>query len=367
MTNGWKPVTIKKSEYQYSEPVVIRKWGGGRITVKVGYVLKHPEKRDLVLEKVWAAPGGKQGHQQFNVKDIEDWKQICTSVNSLWPELEGMISETDIKSAIQKVAKEMELLDLIAKYPEIISSLPSNIDLLTLSDDHKNALFSFLKAGRDVAGKALSKLSKEQIEDVEQLVKILDSYKLSTVNSLVTHVTSRLSFIDTFEKVIHNDEAYERKGDDSVHNLLKANIWLVDRNYSVLHDDETLKKIIFEQWQKEIGGDESRQRPDFLCMTKSTEPSDLIVLIEIKRPSVKLEFNMLEQVMKYKEILQKHSGSTGIEFKAFLVGREIDSMLLANPFSKSGITVKTYTDFIGDAKKFYRNYLEIVKREQYAI
>jgi len=33
-----------------------------------------------------------------------------------------------------------------------------------------------------------------------------------------------------------------------VHNLLRTNIWLIDQNYSVLHDDETLKNIVYAQW-----------------------------------------------------------------------------------------------------------------------
>lgn len=367
MNDNWPPVTTITNEYQYSEPVTIRKWNGGKITVKVGYVQKHPNRRDLVPEKFWAASAGKPGYQQFNIRDAEDWKQICFTVNKLWPELDAIISESDIKNAIQKVARETELLDLLSKYPEIISSLPQNVNLLTLPDDQRNALFKFLKAGRDVAGKALTRLSKEPIEDIKQLMKILESYKLSTVNSLVTHVTSRLSFINTFEKVIHNEDSYERRGPESVHNLLKANIWLIDRNYSILHDDETLKKIVYQQWQKHDSNETMEQRPDFLCMTKRTESNDTLVIIEIKRPNISIKFEMVEQVLRYRAILKKYSGKTHEHFKAFLVGKTIDPLLFDNDLSGSGIVVKSYTDFIGDARRFYQDYLEIVKQEQYAI
>ena len=40
------------SPYTYSDPVVIRKWKGGSLVVKVGYVRDHPEKNQVVLEKV---------------------------------------------------------------------------------------------------------------------------------------------------------------------------------------------------------------------------------------------------------------------------------------------------------------------------
>jgi len=69
-----------------------------------------------------------------------------------------------------------------------------------------------------------------------------------TINSLVTHVTSRMKFIELFEKVIHDDRSYERRGRLG-HNLLRTNIWLIDQNYSVLHDDETLKNIVYAQWE----------------------------------------------------------------------------------------------------------------------
>jgi len=29
----------------------------------------------------------------------------------------------------------------------------------------------------------------------------------------------------------------------------RTNIWLIDQNYSVLHDDETLKNIVYAQWK----------------------------------------------------------------------------------------------------------------------
>lgn len=35
---------IRESDYTYSDPVVIREWSHGSLSVKVGYVRKHPEK-----------------------------------------------------------------------------------------------------------------------------------------------------------------------------------------------------------------------------------------------------------------------------------------------------------------------------------
>ena len=91
-----------------------------------------------------------------------------------------------------------------------------------------------------------------------------------------------------------------------------------------------------------------------------------LVIIEIKRPSVKIKMDHITQVMKYKEVLQKHSGVSSTSFTCYIIGKEIDGLLLANPLSKSDFITKTYTDFIGDARKFYHDYLEIMKKEEYA-
>lgn len=49
---------IKESDYSYSDTIYVRKWAGGHISVKVGYVKKHPEKHIICLEKVWKGSGG---------------------------------------------------------------------------------------------------------------------------------------------------------------------------------------------------------------------------------------------------------------------------------------------------------------------
>lgn len=45
----WQQIPTIESEYAYSEPHYIRKWsGGGYISVKVGYVKKHPDQNVIL-------------------------------------------------------------------------------------------------------------------------------------------------------------------------------------------------------------------------------------------------------------------------------------------------------------------------------
>lgn len=369
----WSQIKVKESEYHYSEPIFIKKWAGGRgfISVVVGYVDKHPERNCICLQKQWIGAGGKIEEQKFNIKDGTDWLKIKEAIERLWPELSQTPTAQDIQKAIQQVSQETDLLELITKYPDLLSQIPQDINILELPEEQKDSLKKLLRVGGDIANSVIRKLAEQPIKDIEEFVKLLEELKLSTINSLVTHVTSRINFIDMFETVIHQDSSYERRGAGSVHNLLKANIWIVDRNYSILHDDETLKKIILEQWGKDIKPvDEAETRPDFLCMIDpfgEQRGVKRLIILEIKRPSVKIKFAHMEQVMKYKTVLQKYSGKQIDEYVCYMIGREIEPSLAATDFSQSGFIAKTYTDFISEARIFYKEYLKIIEEEAFAV
>lgn len=358
--------TIKESEYSYSDPIVVRKWATGSLSVKVGYVKKHPEKYVICLEKIWSGRGGQQS-TTFNIKDGGDWEALKRAIDSLLPSLGDVSSKAVIDQAIDKISRETGFLEIIAKYPQLLDSA-GDIDILLLPQDQKEALSKLLAVGGSLTKSVIEKLANQPARDIEEFIKLLETMKLSTINSLVTHVTSRLGFIEMFEKVIHDDSSFERRGAKSVHNLLKANIWMIDRNFSVLHDDETLKKIISERWGEICEDENATTRPDFLCMTNPFDKGRdrNLVIIEIKRPSVELKLPHVEQIMKYKEVLEKYSGNTVSSFTCYLVGREVSSLLKSNDLTKSGYFIKTYTDFIQDTRQFYEEYLKIIGSEELA-
>ena len=62
---------------------------------------------------------------------------------------------------------------------------------------------------------------------------------------------------------------------------------------------------------------------------------------------------------------QDHSGDR-ITFKGLVIGRDIDPVLQASPFTDE-IQVKTYIDFISGVRGFYQEYRRIVESEDYAL
>ncbi len=357
---------VREQHYQFTEPVVIRKWSSGSITAQVGYVIKHPEKNRIVLEKTWRGSGGKTEVQQYNINS-RDWVAIKTVVERLLPQLAESPTADDIDASIRTVTAETELLELLSRYPELLGRLPEDLDILTLPQAHKDSLRNLLNAGGEIANTVIRQLAEQPIGDLEDFARLLSELRLSTINALVTHITSRLSFIDVFERAIHDDRSYERTGAFSIHNLLKTNIWIIDRNFSILHDDITLRRIIQEQFGLTTDPSiELRDRPDFLCMVDPVSEKrgyKKVIIIEIKRPSIRLTVEHATQVIRYKQILERYSGRKIDEFICYIISREIDPVL----FDMSGhkLVVRTYTDFVGEARDFYREYQTLISNDDF--
>ena len=66
---------IPRSPYAFSTPITIKKWNGGSMTAKVGYVREHPEKNIIRFEKQWVGTGGTIKTQEYNVRK-GDWTEI---------------------------------------------------------------------------------------------------------------------------------------------------------------------------------------------------------------------------------------------------------------------------------------------------
>lgn len=358
-----------QNPYTFSEAIVVWERGGWSLSVMVGYVRDHPEKNQIVLEKGKHVKGESFESQKFYIKSEDDWKGIKAAVEKLWPELIDTASGEQIDKAVTMAMADLKLLDLVAKYPNLLSTLPEDAELLSLPGDQKKALKQLLESSGVIAVAAIEKLSEQPAKDIAEFVEILKNVRLATVNALVTSITSKLAFIKKFEKVVLDETSYERRGPDSVHNLLSANPWIVDRNFVVLHSDETLNNILAAESGEVLQNSDGKIRPDFVCLVEETNGpgNEKMVIIEIKRPGIKISMKHVAQVLGYKVILQQKSGTTIKDYQVYLIGSDIEPTLLQNPLTASGVHTLTYTDFISGARKFYSEYLDIVQKNPFSV
>jgi hypothetical protein len=204
---------IKPSEYQFTDCINIRKsQNGSRIDVMIGYVKKHPEEKSIVLASTYPKGNNFFDQKNFYIKRPEDWKLVCEAVNKLWPEIDGKTTEDEIREAVNKVATEKKLLDLLVLNPTLADSLPKDLDLFKLEENQKNAVVKLIKTGGEISTNTLEKLSKEPLGDLENFNKVLETYRLSTVNSLITHITYNNIYTNPHQQKNHHDtHTHKRK------------------------------------------------------------------------------------------------------------------------------------------------------------
>ena len=113
-------------------------------------------------------------------------------------------------------------------------------------------------------------------------------------------VKGRLEIIDKFQVMLVNDvrETAHEIGDDNMHDLLGRFPWLLNPEWQVLAEEQSLTKQLQEWGTKDIGKDD-RSRYDFLAL----ENDRTLVVLEIKRPGHAIDVDDTTRLTKYRERL----------------------------------------------------------------
>ena len=323
---------------------------------------KIADKR-VTLYKWW--PGGKSS---LHINKVEEWDSIQDIINNrLWKFLNWK-SKKEIINQIKDGDNKKAVKNLVIHYPDFINQLIKGLKFNKINDEDIPAVFSAFSElvsaaknaenGLIVAIKSLiKKLPKEGKRAVEDLEDILNQWSLKQINSVTLEVKNRIDTLDIFEKAILNDKTYEIKGDGSIHNILEKSMWIIDERYWLLYSNETLKKIINKKIEK--NKKYLNKRPDFVCGSVDNK----LIIVEIKRPSHKLNINDLDQLETYLTIIEDHQGGSLKNFEVYLVGRSVDKDLKKRlKYRGNQFRVKTYSDLIEDVKRRYHDfYLKLNK------
>lgn len=199
------------------------------------------------------------------------------------------------------------------------------------------------------------KLSKEPAKAMQELSDFMDKWNLHQVTSLLTVLKSRLETISTFEQMITNGQTYELKGDKSIHRILEKSMWLVDDKYWIAQSNKTLREFIGKELEKD-DKKHQKKRPDFACVNSSGE----LLLLEIKRPSLKLKEKEINQAELYLRIAKKYK-SENKKPVIYLIGKSISSEARELAELRGYPKLHTYQDIIDGCRQRYQKYLEIVE------
>lgn len=280
------------------------------------------------------------------IKDIEkDWRrkraeQKNIDLDEIIPQdFYGGLSESE-KSQIKRIKKSL-LTNSMDK-----EEVKPILEILTTVKD----LFGFQSFQEYVGSLSDSEVTVENIE------KISNDWERIEAKELAKVATGRISAIDQFEKFIRED-ASETK---VIQPFLEKFPWVLNPRITTFEREKTFKKILQENFpDKEL--DERNRRLDFLCYLTNGE----LIIIELKRPSIKIGYKEIQQALKYKRFLEKsHRDAIAKGVSTYLVSDRYDlsddaEMIYPSLEKDGNLKILSYSDLLVQARTYNEEFISV--------
>lgn len=203
----------------------------------------------------------------------------------------------------------------------------------------------------------IAKLAKEPAKAMGELSDLMDKWNLLQVTSLLSIVKSRLETIAGFEQLIHDEKTFELKDDNSVHRTLERSMWLLNDEYWIAQSNRSLRTYIGDELVKEDKA-HAKKRPDFACVNSAKK----VIIVEIKRPSLELGKDEIDQAELYLRIVRKYK-DMGTRPTVFLVGKKKSYEAMEIADLRKYPTLLTYQEMLDGARQRYHEYLKVVESD----
>ncbi len=283
---------------------------------------------------------------------------------------------------------ERQVFDIVAsrvhEYHEPLRGGDPSSKKLTLSLV-KQALETNPTSLRKILENALS-LPKEKQDELADLLEITN---FDAIIEAARTVTQRLDVIHGFETLIFDDDWRKRLRERTqLHRLLVHELWVFGEEYTLDSDDDPWKHVLKQHIAKlgresvaedvDIGEIDGIDKiPDLLLSRRFIRGKDMFenLVIELKRPSVKIGGTEIMQIEQYANLVARESifDKRRVRWTFMVVGREFDDHgeMRAGGGPTYGciyeggnltIWVKRWSELLHDAKlryEFFRERLQV--------
>ena len=313
----------------------------------------------------------------FNIDFIDDSNEedyISTARQSiLWEETESTMQlKRDLNKLISKISslwrekrkeKKDELLTLDESFfkgltPTEISSIKKVKDTLLTNSTETDDIESIRRVLDNL--KNLYKFEsfqsyienlKEENLTVDEVEKITSDWEYIEAKELAKVAVGRIKAIEQFEKYVNGNESESKV----IQPFLEKFPWILDPRITTFEREKTYSEILRDNFSDEkLEG--SNRRIDFLCNLVNGE----LIIIELKRPNIKIKMEEINQALNYKIFVQKHYRLDKVT--TFLMSDRYDMDPIvrtnANALEQSGdLFIRSYSDLLRDAKKFNQEFI----------
>ena len=313
----------------------------------------------------------------FNIDFIDDSDEedyISTARQSiLWEENENTIQlKNDLNKLISKISslwranrrkRKEELILLDASFfkgltPTEISSIKKVKDTLLTNSTEIDDIESIKRVLDNLKNLYKFESFQEYIENlkeenltVDEVEKITSDWEYIEAKELAKVAVGRIKAIEQFEKYVNGNESESKV----IQPFLEKFPWILDPRITTFEREKTYSSILKENFPDEkLEG--SNRRIDFLCNLVNGE----LIIIELKRPNIKIKTEEINQALGYKVFVQKHYKLDKVTTFLMSDRYDMDSVVSihANSLEKSGdLFIRSYSDLLRDAKKFNQEFI----------
>lgn len=304
-----------------------------------------------------------------NIAIVDQWKQ-----EKIYP-FETLENQSPILKA------EQEIFDILAV--NVQTFLPSFEKADVKS---KKFMFKLLAQAITQNPESVQRIINEVLilkkEDQDKLAELLENTSLSSIISSATIVANRLNFLDGLENLLFNKETKKIFTErDQLHKLLENEAWLFHEEFALSMSEQRLEAVLskhlkllgnrddhLEDNSPVLLSDGRTGRID-LMLSKANQPREGqfdYLIVELKRPSVKINDEVIAQIKKYAYAVAEDERFKGVPAKwTFIaISNEFDSYAKreANQRNRTlgqihddaelniTIYIKTWAEVIGNAR-----------------
>jgi hypothetical protein len=291
------------------------------------------------IEKIWARKRG-----EANLQKIEN-----SSIYKKFLQESAGVTSTQLETA-KKIIHEMVKKNPEREADELDGQIKFIVD------------FARFDAFLDIA----QKIDTVDATNIPNLIELFQNWELLEAKEMLKVTEGRIKTIEKLESHIRQD-ALEVP---TLHKFLKDFPWVIDPRWTLVSDETRYSDLLKSNFPEPIDTPDVDRRIDFLCVKES----DTLIIIEIKRPSVKASKKEFDQILEYVSFIREYvEKTTDPEFKNkrvmayLLVGSVTESSLnktTRQVLANSDIYVRLYSDLLGMVKKLHEDFLQRYKQLQ---
>lgn len=197
------------------------------------------------------------------------------------------------------------------------------------SDEQRKVILRFFSSlmsteEKDFILKILDEVYKLSEKDKGSLGELLERATLSNIIRTLKEIDNRLNILNSLEEILLNtDKSFDTKEVVHLQKILDQNFWVFGEGYRLFSSTEgaiskTLVKFKNDILRKEKESIETKSRKEldlFLTKTEITSEITTSIIVEIKRPSVTLGKDQLDQIKEYMDIILQEPACNGKKAK----------------------------------------------------